>query len=550
MERSVSNNRMIWADIISIIIIAICAFIAALFFTSPQSGYDLGSDRVDKGWYFENGDSADISNLPKGDVTISHSLEKIDTNGKSICFKSTDTHIEILADGVSIYNYAPEYANLLGKSYGMFVHLVLIPSNTKEITLKLHPIYNKSAARINYAVIERGATFMNSVYRRGLPNFALCSLMVVFGILMLLIGFIDRSNINNNTLNFFSLGSFAILVGVWSLNDTMIIQAFTGHPEIMHFINYLCLIFVSYLPVSFMASASEHKGTILLPVLLWLITINFVVTMAITVLGIRDMYEMLPLSHINILIALCMTIYLMWRAVKNQKIEKGFLRAIIIGMSSAVIGVTIDMIRYRLFPYSELGSSMFTRVGVLVFIIMVGFYLMRRRTRMAVERAQSETMRKMAYTDGLTGLSNRAAFHEKESDIRKKKKACCIIQFDINFLKKVNDVYGHAEGDRHIIGAAEIISKSFGSHGTCYRTGGDEFVSVTKKPDTSEVEKGLKELNKLVEQYNEKENPPVAMQIACGYAIYPAEAETIDAAEVLADKRMYENKRKMKEENA
>lgn len=49
-------------------------------------------------------------------------------------------------------------------------------------------------------------------------------------------------------------------------------------------------------------------------------------------------------------------------------------------------------------------------------------------------------MKKMAYNDGLTELANRAAFHEKEAEIRCDHLPCIIVQLDINFLKKVNDV--------------------------------------------------------------------------------------------------------------
>ena len=78
-------------------------------------------------------------------------------------------------------------------------------------------------------------------------------------------------------------------------------------------------------------------------------------------------------------------------------------------------------------------------------------------------------------------------------------------KLDINFLKKVNDEYGHAEGDRHIINASHIIRESFENIGESFRTGGDEFIVITKSCDEREVEKSVSKMEKSVLSYNKKE---------------------------------------------
>ncbi|MBP0973170.1 MAG: diguanylate cyclase, partial [Oscillospiraceae bacterium] len=349
-----------------------------------------------------------------------------------------------------------------------------------------------------------------------------------------------------NTVNFYSLGAFAILVGLWSANDTLILQVFTQHPEIVRFVTYLCLMFIAFLPVSFMASATNYRKSILVPVLLILTGINFALTMTLSILGISDIRQMLPFSHINIAIAMGMTIYLMVRAVRRKTIDERFLHTTVIGMTAAVIGVAIDLLRFIIFPDSLFGTSLFTRVGVLIFIVLMGMHLMRERTRLAVEQGRAELMKKMAYTDGLTELANRAAFHDKEDEIRRNHTDCTVVQLDINFLKKVNDVYGHAEGDRHIITAANIIRDSFAAIGTAFRTGGDEFIVIAEKGGIPEVEQALARMEKAAAAYNAETRPPVPLQIAYGYAHYTTQADMLEAAEKLADERMYEKKRAMK----
>ena len=208
-----------------------------------------------------------------------------------------------------------------------------------------------------------------------------------------------------------------------------------------------------------MASSTDHRKTILLPILLCLTMINYALTLTLSALGISDVHLMLHFSHVNIVIALIMTIYLMIRRIRNNKLDKGFVYTVIIAMTFAAIGVASDLARYLITNDRLDDTSYFTRIGVLIFVSLLGIHLIRKRTRLAIDKERAVVMEKMAYTDSLTGLANRAAFHEKEKEVALNKTDCIIIQLDINYLKTVNDKHGHAEGDRHITKAAHIIQE-------------------------------------------------------------------------------------------
>ena len=241
-----------------------------------------------------------------------------------------------------------------------------------------------------------------------------------------------------------------------------------------------------------------------------------------------------------------MTIYLMAQAIQNKTIEKRFLLTIIVGMSAALIGVGIDLLRFWFVKNSEYGSSSFTRIGVLIFIIAEGIYLLKEKNRIMIEQGNAKLMEKMAYTDALTGLSNRAAYHEKEKNLQKAEKNYTIVLLDINFLKTVNDKYGHAEGDKHIIAAANVIRESLSELGICYRIGGDEFTAILDTDDIQLVEKALKKLEYAENVYTQTEKPPVPLQIAYGYALYIPNTISLETAENTADQKMYDMKRMMK----
>lgn len=540
------KKRWILFDVLSLFVIAAFVMIVALCYDSPEKDYPDNTTEFMSDWKTADGDTLSLDALPDGDIVLKHSLDGLDIANKQLCMRSSDTFLEIFADGISIYTYAPKQLSIIGASYGRYIHMVPLPEGTKEITLSMHPIFSGKAPNISETKLARSGIYMRELFKNGLPNFCICLLMIVFGVVMLFWGVTSKNVGENQPLNFYSIGMLAILVGVWAVNDTYIMQTLTQCPAIVKLVTYMCLIFISYPPVSFVAGITNQKETILLPILMALTVINFVLTVLLTALGISDLCYMLNMSHAVTVIAICMAVILVVRATRRKTVNKKTIHILLMGMTVVVVGVMIDLIRYRVIKVSGANSSAFTMVGVLIFIFTVGMYLIRERNRLEIEHSRAELMEKIAYTDGLTELNNRAAFHKKEEELCDKGYSCVIVQFDVNNLKKVNDVYGHAEGDKHIISAAHIIRDSFSGIGECYRTGGDEFIAVVERGDISETETALADMQKKVDAYNQSERPPVTLQIAFGYAECSPPENALDIAERLADERMYICKRAMK----
>lgn len=99
------------------------------------------------------------------------------------------------------------------------------------------------------------------------------------------------------------------------------------------------------------------------------------------------------------------------------------------------------------------------------------------------ERKQSEVeLRFMAKNDALTGLPNRASFHEKlEAALNHAKRNNSIVALlfiDLDRFKQVNDVMGHEAGDNLLIKVAEILHESTRNTDIISRLGGDEFTAI------------------------------------------------------------------------
>ena len=109
------------------------------------------------------------------------------------------------------------------------------------------------------------------------------------------------------------------------------------------------------------------------------------------------------------------------------------------------------------------------------------------RALLVATRTATDELQVAAFSDPLTGCSNRRAF---ERDIERELARCaraeldlCVIAVDIDGLKAVNDSQGHAAGDRVLLQVVETFRRAMRSLDSVYRLGGDEFVLLL--PDTS-----------------------------------------------------------------
>ncbi|MCF0117995.1 MAG: GGDEF domain-containing protein [Bacilli bacterium] len=139
--------------------------------------------------------------------------------------------------------------------------------------------------------------------------------------------------------------------------------------------------------------------------------------------------------------------------------------------------------------------------------------------------------------DSLSGLLNR---HEWESDMEVYNGhiSCTIIMFDLNNLKKINDIRGHAAGDDAIARVARTIKLSFGHYGNCYRIGGDEFIVMTRVP-SSKIEECIRKFDSFIDQQE--------LTVAYGAIEYDHTGKN-DIYQVfkIADERMYAHKKSLK----
>ncbi|MGN6311869.1 MAG: sensor domain-containing protein [Xanthobacteraceae bacterium] len=163
-------------------------------------------------------------------------------------------------------------------------------------------------------------------------------------------------------------------------------------------------------------------------------------------------------------------------------------------------------------------------------------YLIKTHEDVTDRRQTEARMAHMAYHDGLTDLPNRPAFLQALAQMIE---ACdgtdekfAVLSVDLDGLKEINDVFGHAIGDKLLVEVAQRIQEAAGG-GVVARLSGDEFGLII---DGAQPETALTVANRLVESVAEEfriDGKSVRTGLTTGIAIFPANGT--DAASLLAN---------------
>ena len=167
-----------------------------------------------------------------------------------------------------------------------------------------------------------------------------------------------------------------------------------------------------------------------------------------------------------------------------------------------------------------------------------------------------EYMNKKVYIDPLTHVKNKAAFdvymNQTQKQINRNEVTDVAIGvFDCDYLKLINDQYGHNKGDNYLEKACSLICHVF-HHSPVFRIEGDEFVVVLMNEDYINRKE-------LISRFNEAQERTISssdyrwehVSVSVGIADYNAKTDkTLTDTFHRADKLMYENKRARKEKSA
>lgn len=165
-----------------------------------------------------------------------------------------------------------------------------------------------------------------------------------------------------------------------------------------------------------------------------------------------------------------------------------------------------------------------------------------------VDVTEYEELSEAADLDDLTGIYNRRAGREKLAEIiedaRREKKTLTVALIDVNELKKINDQYGHEEGDNLLSSMARVTKGCLGERDLIFRLSGDEFVLVFYAQNQQEAGRHMREISGRLRDEREKYSIFYEATFSFGLTeVYPGDRYTLSDIIRRADEQMYIQKR-------
>ena len=156
----------------------------------------------------------------------------------------------------------------------------------------------------------------------------------------------------------------------------------------------------------------------------------------------------------------------------------------------------------------------------------------------------------LAYRDTLTGIRNRTAYDAycKEVDAKiatKQLREFGIMACNLNYLKVINENYGHDYGNTYLINCCQLICDIF-CHSPVFRISGDEFIVILMGNDLRNRGELIMKLNEKMNESTTAEMSWERLSIACGYSLKDFRDTDVAMVQRRAEKEMYRIKKEMK----
>lgn len=542
------------------LLILILLFVSIIM--NIELGFKEGTEKVfnesegfNTGWsYLKAGISTDIEDELPTDVEIEKGQYLILTNtvpeiseGKdTLKFRSSNQTVKVMVDGEIRYSFGVDEQRKVGKTPGSIWNFVDLSGQDsgKQITIELCSAYKDCAGFVSDFSIGNKTDMTLDLIRKNVLGIVLSLFMILLGMYYCFKNF-SFEKVWGSINAYEYLGMFGIFLGIWSLLDTGVIHILYGHASVLTAITFYCLMFVPIMFILFTYKAFLEKHFKAIVGLLIVCAINIVGQTVLQMSNCLDLYEMVPVTHIIIVVAAGMALIL---ALKEYIIEKKLKQKLFL---EAILIVTIAGVAQMAIYYSMENTSYaaIIQVGIVIMILILGKVNSLGIVEMTEKSIKAEMFERLAYEDLLTGIRNRNFFEREMKRIEdniEQYQTIAIVSCDMNDLKYYNDTFGHNVGDEMLCACAECLDSAFSKFGNVARIGGDEYSVIL----TDIHEEQLKEKVEMMHQLADTASVKLGhrLSVACGYAFFNKDMDkNMEAVLIRADKKMYENKAEIKQ---
>ncbi len=470
-------------------------------------------------------------------------------SGKVVAYSSAHMKIDVTIGGETVYSLRagkPDYMKTTGYQW-IFIPLTEADAG-KEMVFYVTPVYANREPKGNFYYGERSAVERLIVKER-LFRFVIAALILLIGVLLgLYYLIIARKRQGSEEILHFTF--FASMLGAWYVCETHVLELFLPWHVLFAIADHILLMMLPIPFLLFVRPMYRTKENVLWEISCYLNCAAVILRLLLQVFGIFDLRETLGITHVMIGYTIAVIVSFSVYEIATGKLSKQARRNIFCVLA-ILFFFLLELVEYRI---SAKGIP-FGYIGFLLYIAATSMAMVQESRGLVEQAKASELYRKLAFTDGLTGLYNRAAFNRDlanrrvpdEENTVYKILPTVLFMFDLNDLKKCNDGYGHEYGDQYIRMVSEVISHVFGTEGNCYRIGGDEFCSIMDYTSQEDIKDRYRRFMEEIEKKN-GQSFVMPVSVAAGYAVYDPEKDaSLEEVMKRADEMMYKNKQELKE---
>ncbi len=470
------------------------------------------------------------------------------TQFPTLLFTTNYSAWEIFLDDIfftSAFMDKYESGEFIGSQYSF----VTLPDTHKQtkLTIKLY-VAEDNAYRFfeppvigNFYDVKSGFVF-NNLFPLGTGIF-----LVIFGLAFLIITIIFYKTLPDILSQMFSSLLF-IDLGIWFLSFFKLLNMFVnlwGHLSEIEFISLYLMVPLFYMIIG---CIQKHYND-------WIFIVVASTCSMICIFLIVLHY--MDIAHLNRTLIYYQFILLICYIFLGVTISKDIMahnllpqeKIQLVGLAGLALTFIVNFFAYTL-EFTGLAnrtalSKRLLPFGALVFVFcnLINYFIYISESY--ARRKEYASLTHLAYADGLTDLPNRSRYEKYLADLDSSKENYCIVSLDLNGLKEINDKDGHAAGDSYLKDFATVLQQCFGDKAFLARIGGDEFVAVLRENYAQDVDSILIRLKDALEVKNVL-YPVYRRSVATGYAFRSEVPEgNSRSVYLLADKRMYENKKIM-----
>ncbi|MBO5607544.1 MAG: diguanylate cyclase [Treponema sp.] len=461
-----------------------------------------------------------------------------------LCFYTHHQDMDFLINGDVVYSYksAPRPGWL--KSYRSLNHVVKIPSGTEGvISLSADSEFSERKGEFHPVVAGDRLSVFVHIVKEHFVKVILGSVLFFLGIFLLVSTLLFGFH-NNLDVIMLHISITMFLVGLWQLEESRVLQLFFGNPGLHWMLEYPIQLLILMGTFFFIRSISAEKNQIYVHLLFVLDALVMAVQLFLQIFSICDLSSSINATHVLLVISCAFGAFCVNRRIQfsNKKFTAVF-------NVSAVIFMVVFILVITNLLSQNIGDSLIS-LGVIIMFASLALIIFERAVERANDIKQTGLYKQLAFVDLATGVESHTAWYSYTERFKKNEnnEEYCLVMFDMNNLKKMNDTYGHLQGDRMIEAFAGCIKSASGGSGHIFRVGGDEFLYVDKMIPEAVV---LSMLDTYTRYLSETKINGVPISAAYGYVMFTPKSKTdFYEAQNRADSLMYKMKREMKAESS